>query len=114
MRLPARALPIVLLCLSAAGGFSQKIQPDKVPDSLLQSFFSDFNLPEAADAADLRLRHSPKDVVGLLVRMETAELTTVTDPTTVAHGVGMKTDMTLKIVEFLSEFHSTTQPSKLR
>jgi len=47
-------------------------------------------------------------------RMETAELTTVTDPTTVAHGVGMKTDMTLKIVEFLSEFHSTTQPSKLR
>lgn len=47
-------------------------------------------------------------------RMETAELTTVIDPTTVAHGVGMKTDMTLKIVEFLSDFQSTTQPSKLR
>ena len=47
-------------------------------------------------------------------RMETAELTTVIDPTTVAHGVGMKANMTLKIVEFLSEFHSTTQPSKIR
>jgi lipopolysaccharide export system protein LptC len=47
-------------------------------------------------------------------RMETAELTTVIDPNTVAHGVGMKTDMTLKIVEFLSDFQSTTQPSKLR
>ncbi|HSE12250.1 MAG TPA: LPS export ABC transporter periplasmic protein LptC [Rudaea sp.] len=47
-------------------------------------------------------------------RMETTELTTVIDPTTVAHGVGMKTDMTLKTVEFLSEFQSTTQPSKLK
>ena len=47
-------------------------------------------------------------------RMETAELTTVIDPTTVAHGVGMKANMTLKIVEFLSEFHSTTQPSKIQ
>lgn len=47
-------------------------------------------------------------------RMETAELTTVIDPTTVAHGVGMKTDMTLKTVEFLSDFQSTTQPSKLK
>ncbi len=73
MRLRA-ALPIVLLCLSAAAGFSQKAQPDKVSNALLQSFFSDFNLPAAADAADLRLRHSPNDVVGLLVRMETAEL----------------------------------------
>jgi lipopolysaccharide export system protein LptC len=47
-------------------------------------------------------------------RMETTELTTVIDPNTVAHGVGMKTDMTLKTVEFLSDFQSTTQPSKLR
>ena len=47
-------------------------------------------------------------------RMETTELTTVIDPATVAHGVGMKANMTLKIVEFLSEFHSTTQPSKIR
>jgi tetratricopeptide (TPR) repeat protein len=74
MRLPARALPIALLCLSAAAGFSQKAQPDKVSDSLLQSFFSDFNLPAAADAADQRVRHSPKDIVGLFVRMEIAEL----------------------------------------
>jgi len=74
MRFPTRALPIMLLCLSAAAGFSQKVQPEKAPDSLLQSFFSDFNLPAAADAADLRLRHSPKDSGALLVRMETAEL----------------------------------------
>jgi len=74
MRFPTRALPIMLLCLSAAAGFSQKVQPEKASDSLLQSFFSDFNLPAAADAADLRLRHSPKDSGALLVRMETAEL----------------------------------------
>jgi lipopolysaccharide export system protein LptC len=47
-------------------------------------------------------------------KMETAELATIIDPQTVAHGVGMKTDMTLKTIEFLSEFHSTTQPGKLR
>ena len=46
--------------------------------------------------------------------METDALTTVIDPDTVAHGVGMKTDMTLKTVEFLSDFHSTTQATKLR
>src|ERR1700739_1511508 len=74
MRLPAGALLIVLLCLSAATGFSQKIQREKASASLLQSFFSDFNLPAAGDAADLRLRHSPRDSVALLVRMETAEL----------------------------------------
>jgi lipopolysaccharide export system protein LptC len=45
-------------------------------------------------------------------RMETAALTTVTDPQTVASGVGMKADLTLKVVEFLSDFHSITQPAK--
>jgi len=47
-------------------------------------------------------------------RMETEALTTVIYPETIAHGVGMKTDMTLKTVEFLAEFHSITQPAKLR
>jgi len=47
-------------------------------------------------------------------RMETAALTTVRDPGSVAHGVGMKADMNLKTIEFLSDFHSTTQPSVLR
>jgi lipopolysaccharide export system protein LptC len=47
-------------------------------------------------------------------KMETDALATIIDPQTVAHGVGMKTDMTLKTIEFLSEFHSTTQPGKLR
>ncbi len=66
---------------------------------------------------DLTVLSDPKDKNSQQPRdrrMETAELTTVTDPDTVAHGVGMKTDMTFKIVEFLSKFHSTTQPSKLR
>jgi len=76
MRLMARALPILLFCLSASVGFSQKVQPthpDKPVDSLLKNF-SDFNLPAAADAADARLRHAPKDTVALFIRMETAEL----------------------------------------
>jgi lipopolysaccharide export system protein LptC len=47
-------------------------------------------------------------------RMETAALTTVTDPQTVARGVGMKADLTLKVVEFLADFQSTTQPSRLK
>ena len=47
-------------------------------------------------------------------RMETAAETTVIDPDTVARGVGMKADLTLKSVEFLADFHSTTQPEKLR
>ena len=77
MRVTARALPILLLCLSAVAGFSQKTQPahsDKAADSLLQGFFSDFNLPIAADAANARLQRAPKDTLALFVRMETAEL----------------------------------------
>src|SRR4030088_1057483 len=77
MRLVARALPVLLFCLSAGAGFSQKAlspQPDKTVDSLLQKFSSDFNLPAAAESAELRLRRAPKDLVALFVRMETAEL----------------------------------------
>ena len=74
MRFLARAFPIALLCLSAAVGFAQKVQPDNAPDSLLQHLFSDFNLSAAANAADARLRHSPRDTMALLVRMEAAEL----------------------------------------
>lgn len=47
-------------------------------------------------------------------RLETAAPTTVIDPDTVARGVGMKADMTLKSIEFLADFHSITQPKKLR
>jgi tetratricopeptide (TPR) repeat protein len=77
MKLTARALPILLFCLSAGAGLCQKAQPphpDKAADTLLQSFFSDLNLPAASDAADARLRHAPKDTVALFIRMETAEL----------------------------------------
>src|ERR1700730_14500492 len=77
MRLAARALPILLFCLSAGAGFSQQAQvprPDKTADSLLRKFLSDFDLPAAAERADVRLRRAPKDVVALFVRMETAEL----------------------------------------
>jgi len=47
-------------------------------------------------------------------RMETAAATIIRDPQTIAQGVGMKSDLTLKTLEFLSDFHSTTQPAKLR
>ena len=76
MRLTARALPILLFCLSTSAGFAQQTRAshsDKAVDSLLKSF-SDFNLSAAADAADLRLRRTPKDAVALFIRMETAEL----------------------------------------
>jgi hypothetical protein len=46
--------------------------------------------------------------------METAAATVIRDPQTIAQGVGMKSDLTLKTLEFLSDFHSTTQPAKLR
>jgi tetratricopeptide (TPR) repeat protein len=77
MRLTLRAFSVLLFCLSASAGFSEKAPPvhlDRAADSLLQSFFSDFNLPAAADAADVRLRHTPKDAMALFIRMETAEL----------------------------------------
>jgi hypothetical protein len=77
MRLAARALPILLLCLSVGAGFSQQAQvsrPDKTDDSLLRKFLSDFDLPASAESADVRLHRAPKDVVALFVRMETAEL----------------------------------------
>ena len=43
-------------------------------NSLLQKFFSKFDLPASAEAAEQRLHHSPDDAVALLVRMEVAEL----------------------------------------
>ena len=60
MKLTARALPILLFCLSTSAGFAQQTRAshsDKAVDSLLKSF-SDFNLSAAADAADLRLRRT--------------------------------------------------------
>jgi hypothetical protein len=74
MRLMFRVLPLVLFCLSGGTGFSQQIRSAQASDSLLKIFFSDFNLPAAAENADLRLRQSPRDAVALFVRMETAEL----------------------------------------
>jgi len=77
MRLTARVLLIVLFCLSAGVGFSQNTrvpQPVKSDDSLLQKFFSDFNLSVAAENAEARLFQAPKDTVALFIRMETAEL----------------------------------------
>ncbi|MGA9335737.1 MAG: LPS export ABC transporter periplasmic protein LptC [Rudaea sp.] len=46
--------------------------------------------------------------------MQTDALATITVPGTVAYGIGMKADMQLKSLEFLSDFHSITQASKLR
>ena len=76
MRSLLRVLALVLFCLSGAG-FSQQArpaQPDQTSASPIKVFFSDFNLPAATEAADLRLRQSPRDAVALFIRMETAEL----------------------------------------
>lgn len=76
MRLTLRSLLVIFVCLSAGAGFSQTnraLHSEKSDDSLLQEF-SEFNLPAAADAADLWLRRAPKDTVALFIRMETAEL----------------------------------------
>src|SRR5579859_3102931 len=74
MRSMLRVFPLVLCFLNVGAGFSQQIRPAQASDSLLKTFFSDFNLPAAAENADLRLRQSPRDAVALFVRMETAEL----------------------------------------
>jgi tetratricopeptide (TPR) repeat protein len=76
MRLTSLALLLIFLCAGTGAGLSQTPPAsrfDKNDNSLLQKF-SEFNLPEAADAAELRLHRAPKDTVGLFVRMETAEL----------------------------------------
>lgn len=76
MKFTIRALLAILVCLSAGAGFSQidrTLHPGKSDDPLLEKF-SEFDLPAAADAADLRLRRAPKDAVALFIRMETAEL----------------------------------------
>ena len=72
-----RILPLVLFCLSGGAGFSQQARPalaEKAGEALLRKFFSDFNLPAAAEDANLRLRQTPRDAVALFVRMETSEL----------------------------------------
>ena len=43
--------------------------------------------------------------------LETAALATITDPNHIVHGVGMKADMGMKVVELLSDVHRTTSPS---
>jgi hypothetical protein len=75
MRSAFRILPLVLFCLGGAA-LSQRAlpaQPDKAGDSLLRRFFSDFNVPAAAEDAGLRFQSSHNDV-GIFVRMEAAEL----------------------------------------
>jgi lipopolysaccharide export system protein LptC len=74
--------------------------------------------PVEVTTRDLTITTDPKDKANPQKqrqrRLATDALTTVTDPGTVAHGVGMRADLTLKTVEFLADFHSTTQPSRLR
>ena len=82
MRLPVRALPLLLACMSffclnVGSGFAQtarQAQPDGGGVSLLQKFFSRFDLSAAADEAEQRLHKTPNDALALFIRMETAEL----------------------------------------
>jgi lipopolysaccharide export system protein LptC len=81
-----------------------RIESDKAtPIQMLTRDLTILTDPKTKDPKQVRER-----------RLETAAPTTVIDPDTVAHGVGMKADMTLKSIEFLADFHSTTQPKKLR
>jgi len=81
-----------------------RIESDKAtPIQMLTRDLTILTDPKTKDPKQVRER-----------RLETAAPTTVIDPDTVAHGVGMKADMTLKSIEFLADFHSTTQPAKLR
>ncbi|HEY1939734.1 MAG TPA: DUF3857 domain-containing protein [Candidatus Angelobacter sp.] len=77
MRFAGRALLVLLLCLNAGPGLAQTAQivaGAKSKSPLLQKFFTEFDLPASAEAADRQLHHSPDDAVALLVRMEVAEL----------------------------------------
>ena len=81
-----------------------RIESDKAtPIQMLTRDLTILTDPKTKDPKQVRER-----------RLETAAPTTVIDPDTVARGVGMKADMTLKSIEFLADFHSTTQPKKLR
>src|SRR4029077_16160562 len=75
MRLTAR-VSLLFCCLNLGLGFTQTkpAQTKKTPDSLLQRFISDFDLPGASEEAETRLKHAPNNTTALFVRMETAEL----------------------------------------
>ncbi|HEX4479608.1 MAG TPA: hypothetical protein VH082_02270, partial [Rudaea sp.] len=45
-------------------------------------------------------------------QLETAALTTITDPSHVAHGIGMKSDLAMKETELLADVHWITLPSQ--
>jgi lipopolysaccharide export system protein LptC len=45
-------------------------------------------------------------------RMETAEQTTIYDPTNVSHSIGMKADLDMKTVELLHDVHIISLPGK--
>lgn len=62
---------------------------------------------QAAQIVSSDMMTWPKDK-----RMQTANLATITQPDSVNSGIGMKTDLNLKVVEFLSNYHGSMQPSK--
>ncbi len=67
--------------------------------------------------SDLTITTTPKDKKAPVPpppekRLNTAALTTIIDPNHVAHGIGMKADMELKVVELLSDVHWISLPSQ--
>ncbi len=62
---------------------------------------------QAAQIVTTDMMTWPKDK-----RMQTATLATITQPDSVSSGVGMKSDLNLKVVEFLSSYHGSMLPSK--
>lgn len=87
--------------------FEGKVRMDRVPTpkvtpvELLTSDLTVTTTPKVKGSTEPKTHEK---------KMETAALTTITDPGHVAHGVGMKADMELKVVELLSDVHWISQP----
>jgi lipopolysaccharide export system protein LptC len=66
--------------------------------------------PVELQTSDLTVT-SDKSVSPPKKTLETAALATITDPSHVVHGIGMKADLGLKVVELLSDVHWTANPA---
>jgi len=64
---------------------------------------------EALDVVTRDLTTWPKDK-----KMETAQPATITQPASILDGIGMRGDLNTKVLELLSDVHSTLQPREKR
>ena len=84
-----------------------KVKMDRVPTpkvTPVELLTSDVTITTTPKAKGPAAEQKPKEK-----HLETAALTTITDPGHVAHGVGMKADLGMKVVELLSDVHWISQ-----